>query len=144
MPKYFEETGKGYVPKLKVPPVPSALKDLTTRELIEYFENKTDWIKMVNDTYNRDISLTNIPVVQREENNDIAADVYTEENNEIPDFTQEELMQEIDLLKKSSNCDSVTEYKQKISNGEIINFSHAQIELWEMLEGKLQDLEDGE
>jgi len=85
-----------------------------------------------------------IPDVSVKGHSDIAADVLMEENNDIPDFTKEELMHEIDLLKKSSNCDSITEYKRKIVNGEIINFSHAQIKIWEMLEGKLQELEDAE
>lgn len=143
MPKYFEDSIKLYGPK--VPPVPDAMADLNikTKKLNEFLD-----LKNVIDSYSSNVDffkrLADIPFVQNEENNDIAADVSSEENNEIPDFTYEELMHEIDLLKKSSNCDSITEYKKKISNGEIINFSHAQIELWEMLEGKLQELEDGE
>ncbi|MDP1395303.1 hypothetical protein Q8G28_17565 [Lysinibacillus capsici] len=143
MPKHFEDFGKTYTPKIKVPPALNAMNDIKniTKKHNEDLDNQSIWYYLIKN-YDKDIA--NIPVVQSEDNNDIAAGLYTEENNEIPNFTPKELMQEIDLLKKSSNCDSITEYKQKISNGEIINFSHAQIELWEMLEGKLQELEDEE
>lgn len=57
--------------------------------------------------------------------------------NDIPMISNEEIEKRIRLFQKSSGCQNTVEYKKAIAEGYIINYSRANLSIWEMYEEML-------